>query len=34
LVVERMTPSLFFSFSVFISGYFSNREKQGGDKGL
>jgi len=30
LVVERMIPSLFFSVSVFISRYFWNREKRGG----
>ncbi len=33
LVVERMIPSLFFSFSVFISRYFWNREKEGGGQG-
>ncbi len=32
LVVERMIPSLFFSFSVFISRYFWNREKKGGTR--
>jgi hypothetical protein len=33
LVVERMIPSLFFSFSVFISRYFWNREKEGRGQG-
>jgi hypothetical protein len=30
LVLERIIPSLFFSFSLFISRYFWNREKRGG----